>query len=63
MHSRLPTVVRRTTEFDALVELRLQRLRIEIDLARSRLADEIELEILDHLCAVVAGLGERLERR
>ncbi|WGY01557.1 hypothetical protein QI633_23855 [Nocardioides sp. QY071] len=63
MHSRLPIVVRRTTEFDALVELRLQRLRTEIDAARSRLADEPEIEVLTHLCTVLAGLGERLESR
>lgn len=57
MHSRLPAVVRRTSEFDALVELRLERLRTEIDEARSRLADESEIEILTHLCRVVSALG------
>ncbi|MCR1784886.1 hypothetical protein KVF89_20260 [Nocardioides carbamazepini] len=62
MHSRLP-VVRRVTEFDALVEHRLARLHREIDEARSRLADEPEIEILTHLCGVLAGLGDTLSRR
>ncbi|MDQ6525044.1 hypothetical protein RB608_15600 [Nocardioides sp. LHD-245] len=62
MHSRLP-VVRRTTEFDALVEHRLTRLRREIDEARDRLADEPEIEILTHLCGVLTGLGDALSRQ
>jgi len=62
MHSRLPLVVRRKTEFDALVEQRLERLHHEIDAARSRLADEPEIEILTHLYGVLQGLGETLSR-
>ncbi|GAA1511817.1 hypothetical protein [Nocardioides humi] len=62
MYSRLP-IVRRTTEFDALVEHRLQRLHQEIDDARSRLAAEPEIEILTHLCGVLSDLGDTLSRR
>lgn len=58
--SSLGPVVRRTTEFDALVQQRLWRLQREIDAAQAALAPDAEIEILTHLRGVLAGLSTTL---
>ncbi len=54
-------VIRRTTEYDLLVQHRLRELYREIERARDRLASEAELELLDHLCGFVAGMAHAPE--
>ncbi|UUW90573.1 hypothetical protein [Pimelobacter simplex] len=58
--SSLGPVVRRTTEFDALVQHRLWRLQREIAAAQAALAPDAEIEILTHLRGVLAGLSTTL---
>ncbi|KAB2807914.1 hypothetical protein ACIRN4_27075 [Pimelobacter simplex] len=60
MHGSLGPVVRRTTEFDALVQHRLWRLQREIEAAQAALAPDAEIEILTHLRGVLTGLSSTL---